>query len=248
MYYGTTIGITRFQWGLMAAISSWLIMAQIYSAAVTEQTGRRKVLWFWLALGDRAMRPAGIVTSLALWTSGSPAAPLAMIVAVCLANFFGTMGNPAWLSWLADIIPQEEHGTFWGRRSAWIAPATIAAVVPAGRLKTALVVLGIASIVGGTGSSAATNAATKLITRFPSPENRAGYIAVSATLGSLAGGFGVLPPGALLQILKTHASADFLDWSGGGFRVLFLASLILRLGSAVLLIPQTPDLAGGDQR
>jgi MFS family permease len=57
-----------------------------------------------------------------------------LIGAVCLANFMGTMSSPPWLSWLADIIPEDEHGTFYGRRSAWIAVGVVAVVIPSGFL------------------------------------------------------------------------------------------------------------------
>jgi MFS family permease len=386
VYFGTAIGMSRLQWGLMGGISSWLIVAQILSARVVERTGRRKLIWFWLAVGDRVIRMIGILTALWIWTTGGTMAPLVLITAICLANLSGTMGSPPWLSWLADIIPEEEHGTFWGRRSMWIAVATVAAVIPAGVLmdripeeyrlfasvgvfavativgvldlvihgtipepvavlgeqsgllrdlalplrdrsfrpwlifngfwtfgqtlggafgtlyfvtvlgisgnflggtlvltsatligsflssrvsgrlvdrygtarmlfgshmvwatlplfwllatpETALIILGVASIVGGSSSSAAQNAANKLITRTPPADKRASYAAVSSTTGSIAGGLGVMLAGLILQILENNASPVFLANWGDGFKVLFAASLVLRLLSTLLLVP-----------
>jgi len=52
-------------------------------------------------------------------------------VAINLADLLNTMSSPPWLSWLADIIPSEEHGTFWGRRSAWISLAVTAVIIGA---------------------------------------------------------------------------------------------------------------------
>jgi len=134
VYFGTTIGLTRFQWGLMAAISSWLIATQLASAIMTQRTGRRKVIWFWFAVGERSLRLVGILLAFALWHAGWPHAGVVLIVAICLANLFGTMSSPPWLSWLADIIPQEEHGAFWGRRTAWIATTVVTVVIAAGVL------------------------------------------------------------------------------------------------------------------
>ena len=131
VYFGTSIGMTRFQWGVLAAGSSWLISAQLVSALITQRTGRRKALWFWFSISDRGLRLAGIVLAFWLWQAGWPHAAVVFIVALCLAELFSTMASPPWLSWLADIIPSEEHGTFWGRRSAWISLASAAVVIAA---------------------------------------------------------------------------------------------------------------------
>jgi MFS family permease len=394
VYFGTEIGLTRFQWGLMAGISSWLIGAQLISARLSERTGRRKQIWFWLAMADRGLRMAGILGALGLWMVGSPTAPVVLVLAICLANLLGTMGSPPWLSWLADLVPEEEHGAFWGKRSMWIAAATIAAIVPAGfvmdrigedhklyvavgifaaatalgladllihgtipepvakvadrsvrrtdlleplrdslfrpwlvfnafwtfgmtlggalgtlyfvtelgirrnflggtlvltsfallgdlltsrisgRLvdrfgvkrvlfgghlfwatlplfwlvatpETALVLLGAASLIGGSGTAAALNAATKFVTRMPVAEKRASYIAVSSTVGNIAGGLGVILAGIFLQLLADRAPVEFLTRTGNGFRALFALSLLLRVGSTVLLVPRIREKALG---
>jgi MFS family permease len=134
VYFGTTVGLSELQWSLMAGLSSWLISAQIVSAILTERTGRRKLIWFLFAVAERSLRLGGVLLALWLWSHGSPWTATALIGAICLANFMGTMSSPPWLSWLADIIPEDEHGSFYGRRSAWIAASVIAVVVPSGFL------------------------------------------------------------------------------------------------------------------
>jgi len=134
IYFGNTIGLSRFQWGLMGGFSAWLIAAQLLSARLTERSGRRKVIWFSFAAADRSLRFVGILLALWLWRAGNPAAGPVLIVTICLANFSGMMAVPPWMSWLADIVPEEEHGAFLGRRSMWIALSVVAVVVPAGYL------------------------------------------------------------------------------------------------------------------
>jgi MFS family permease len=107
----------------------------------------------------------------------------------------------------------------------------------------ALVILGAASLISGTGSAAAMNAATKLVTRMPPAESRASYIAVSSAIGNTAGGLGVILAGTLLQLLADHASPAFLSWSANGFRALFVLSLALRLGSTLFLVPRIRERA-----
>jgi MFS family permease len=390
VYFGTAIGLSSFQWGLMSAISAWLIAAQLVSAVVTQRTGKRKLIWFIFAVCERGMRLVAILAALWLWQEGIPHAAIVLIVGICLSNFLGTMSTPPWMSWLADIIPEHQHGTFWGRREGWIALSVLAVALPAGflvdrfppnnkihivtlifigativglmdlvihgtipepamampernhfmghvleplrdcnfrpwlvftacwnyavylggslatiyfldglRLKenflgssiaitafsllgslflsrwsgklvdrigtkrvllwghilwgslpalwlfatprTALLWIGLSNLVGGSSCSAATTATNKLVTRLPPPEHRAMYVAVSSSLGSLAGGLGVLTAGIILR--------QFGDWSYTtcgltivGFHFVFLLSLCLRLTSAIWLIPRIGNL------
>ncbi|KPJ70790.1 MAG: hypothetical protein AMS14_10025 [Planctomycetes bacterium DG_20] len=121
VYFGNSIGMSRFQWGVMGAIASFLLTAQLLSAVLTQRSGRRKVVWFASAIAARGLRILGILVSLWLWHTGWVQASVVLIAFICLSNFFGAMAEPPWLSWLADIIPERDHGRFWGRRSAWIA-------------------------------------------------------------------------------------------------------------------------------
>ena len=158
IYFGNAIGLTRFQWGLMGGISSIALSAQLLSARSAQRSGRRKFLWFSTALADRGLRILGIALSFWLWRSGWPYAGLVLIASVCLCNLFGAMAAPPWLSWLADIIPERQHGSFWGRRSAWISLSVLLVMIPAGAVMDrmpeaskpamALVIFIVAGIVG----------------------------------------------------------------------------------------------------
>ena len=134
MHFGTTVGMSNFQWGLMAGISSWLMPAQLVSAVIAQRTGKRKMIWFYLAIAERVLRLVGILLSMWLWQAGWPGTSIVLIVAVCLSSLSGTMALPPWMSWMADVIPEDHHGAFWGRRSAWIAFSVIAVTVPAALL------------------------------------------------------------------------------------------------------------------
>lgn len=133
IYFGNGIGMSKFQWGLLSGIAAWMIALQPLSAAITQSIGRRKILWFSFAMIERSSRLVGILLALWLWQIGwSYAAAVVLIVAVSLSNFFGAMAGPPWLSWLADIIPEDKHGAFWGQRAAWISLSVIGALAVAG--------------------------------------------------------------------------------------------------------------------
>ncbi len=384
IYFGNAVGISRFQWGLMGGISSFLLASQIFSALITERLGRRKAIWFAAGVAGRAIRVVGIFATLAMWHYGMRNVAVFLITVICVSNFFDAIAAPPWLSWLADIIPERQQGGFWGKRSAWIAASVVCMVIPAGFLmdrapeawklraaalifgvagilgildmiihgtlpepvlakpyednvrarllspikdrkfrpwivfnmcwtfsmtlggalatlyfldelgiqnnflggtivlsalplvgsiitgrwsgklvdkagtkrvlfwghifwgtlpffwlvsssSTALYILAFSSVLGGTSSTAATNAANKIITRLPSQEDRAMYVAVSSCLGNLAGGLGVLTAGTVLRVMGDWS------WTGGGvslsaFKLIFIGSLVLRLSSALFLI------------
>ncbi|MBT3199109.1 MAG: MFS transporter [Phycisphaerales bacterium] len=132
--FGNTVGMSNFQWGLMAGIASWLMPAQLVSAIVAQRTGERKKIWFCLAVAERMLRMIGILLALWFWQSGWPGAGVVLIVAVCVSSLSGTMALPPWMSWMADVIPKEHHGAFWGRRTAWIALSVISVTIPAALL------------------------------------------------------------------------------------------------------------------
>jgi len=382
------------QWGLLSALSSFALMLQMVSAHMVSRIRSRRTLWFLSALVSRLLR--AIAIALTFWLVG-PAPALArwvFIALLVLSNGFSAMCVPPWFSWLADIIPQKDHGRFMGRRTAWIALANLVVVLPLGwgidrvpeqhKASAMLVIFGFAFVVGivdlfihstipeppmpkmerkrfwkavivpfrdpsyrpwllfnacwtfgmtlggvmttlymvdnlgmkhnflgaslvlillprsaailfgksvgalvdrhgvkqmlrfghtlwavlplfwffatpasalawiGTGaligglaSTAALNAAGKLVTRLPERQHVAMYVAVSTCVGNFAGGLGGMAAGLFLQFLK-----DF-TWSFGGrtliaFHILFITSLALRLASTVLLgriqePPERPD-------
>jgi hypothetical protein len=103
--------------------------------------------------------------------------------------------------------------------------------------RTALFWIGLASLVGGIFPSAANNAAVKLATRFPAPEESGMYMAVSTMVGSFAGGLGSVVAGGFLHVMGGW-SVTFLGLTVSPFPMLFIASFILRLVTTLTLIPR----------
>ena len=102
--------------------------------------------------------------------------------------------------------------------------------------RTAILWVGLGSLVGGVFSIAANNAAVKLATRFPSPEESGMYMAVSTMVGSFAGGLASIAAGEILHALG--------DWSFvvrglavSAFPLIFIISLVLRFVTVFTLLP-----------
>lgn len=395
LYYGNEVGLTRPLWGLMGGISAFALTSQILSAYITERIRRRKILWFVTALTGRVLRLSVIFLCLWLWYRQWPYTVYLLIAGMCTSDFFDAMAGPPWLSWLADIIPAEQQGRFWGRRSAWVSLAMVCVLIPAGlvmdevgsRYKMAIVIsvfigagvigvvdilihgtlpepqldapqpepfwrrvaeplvdrgfrpwlifnmawtasmtlggalgtlyflkeleyekhflegiiilsvlsqvgsimssswsgklvdrlgpkrvlmwghffwailpiywvfatpatanlwLGWSSFSGGAGSSAASTAANKLITRLPQPQDRAMYVAVNACLANVASGIGVWTAGLVLAIFG-EAHWAILGWTFGAFQLLFVASFLLRLTCAQTLLRRVVNPASEEE-
>lgn len=158
VYFGNAIGLTKFEWGLMSAIGSWVLLSEVLSAAITQRLGHRKALWLACATADRSLRFIAIMAALLLWHMDWPHAGLVLVCSITLATCLGAMAGPPWLSWLADLIPEREHGEFWGRRSAWINVAVVCTTLPAAlymdrlpedlKLRVTIWIFALATIIG----------------------------------------------------------------------------------------------------
>jgi MFS family permease len=130
--FGNEMGMRYWQWGLLSALSSFVLVLQLVSALLVARTGRRKVLWYTSALAARILRAAAVTLAFLLSSKAPALARGALITLLVVSSAFDAFATPPWFSWLADIIPRQEHGRFMGRRSAWIALANMSVLVPIG--------------------------------------------------------------------------------------------------------------------
>jgi MFS family permease len=130
--FGNAIGLVHWQWALLSAASSLVLLLQLLSAYIVSRLGSRKAFWFYAAMCSRLLRGGALAVSFWLYLSHPSLARAALIALVIVANCFDAVCAPPWLSWLADIIPSEHHGSFMGRRSAWTARASLLVILPMG--------------------------------------------------------------------------------------------------------------------
>jgi hypothetical protein len=118
--------------------------------------------------------------------------------------------------------------TFWS-----ILPAIWLLATPT----TALLWVGVASLVGGVFPAAANNAGIKLITRFTRPEESGMYMAFSTAVSSISAGLGAIAAGAFVNSLQGWSMTLF-GLVLSGFPLLFIISFALRLVVSLVLIPR----------
>lgn len=119
---------TGFQLGLMGAVRQAALLAQLPSAFLVERMARRKTFW---AVVEIIHRLLWLVPALLpwLWPEGRAWWPAALIATLGLSEVLGQAGTAPWLSWMADLLPPERAGRFWGMRARLLAVCMAASVL-----------------------------------------------------------------------------------------------------------------------
>jgi MFS family permease len=117
------LSASEFQIGLLAALPFIASFISLPASLLTERTGARKKIFLACLYAQRLLWiPIALVP---LWiVSGGGADSSRNAVLVFLALTFlmhctGAAGGPAWLSWMADIVPSRLRGNYFSRRRCW---------------------------------------------------------------------------------------------------------------------------------
>lgn len=117
------LGATPFQFGLLAALPFLASLVSMPGSLLSERTGERRSVFLFSHYTQRlvwfvvALAPVYIVSR---WGMGQ--APAAMGLFLTLMFFMhaaGAVGGPAWVSWMADVVPTRVRGTYFSRRRQW---------------------------------------------------------------------------------------------------------------------------------
>jgi MFS family permease len=124
------LGANDFQIGLLAAIPFLSQLFQLTSTSVSNRLGgRRKAAIALSAVGRQIwwIIPIILLTNFG-WRLG------AMLVIVLVSNICIMSITPAWISWMADIVPERVRGRFFGTRSSALAMSTAITALAGGAI------------------------------------------------------------------------------------------------------------------
>src|SRR5688500_14500622 len=114
---------SEFEYGLLSALPFIASLLSMPASLVTDRTGARKKIFLWGLYLQRLMWfPIALVPVLIVRQFGITAAAPAMgtfLVWVFIMHAGQAIGGPAWVSWMADLVPDRTRGKYFSRRRQW---------------------------------------------------------------------------------------------------------------------------------
>jgi MFS family permease len=115
--YALALGAGAFLIGVIAALPFFMKLSQLYLSWRIERLGHwRHTAFRGGALGRGALLFAAFVPAAATLLYGAPAGAIALTVIIALFALGATIFELGFLTWMAELIPAERRGEFWGRR------------------------------------------------------------------------------------------------------------------------------------
>lgn len=120
---GLQLGASNFQIGILAAIPPLMQLVQLPAIFIIEKVGSRKTVAVYSAMISRF---AFLMVALSPLIFPPAIGLLILVFAIIFSSMFGGMGGCAWNSWMRDLIPENQMGTFFSGR---LRMATILGIV-----------------------------------------------------------------------------------------------------------------------
>lgn len=127
------IGFNNFHFGLASAIPSLATISQLIAALLIERTGLRKFQFLHCGTAHRLMWIPIALVPLLLPTP-SPLAVWAVLAMLAISWFNESLGRPAWMTWMSDLIPRRIRGRYFAFRGRITSVIMIAVVIGLGLL------------------------------------------------------------------------------------------------------------------
>ncbi|MGC8981698.1 MAG: MFS transporter [Minisyncoccia bacterium] len=120
-----------YQIGLLTSLPNLFSpFSQIIGSRVMNKVSRKNILSFSTLF--QALMWLPIIFSGYLYLKGFVFAPTFLIFSYAFYVFFGGLGGPAWVSWMGDLVKEEELGNYFGMRNAIGTIISIISIVVAG--------------------------------------------------------------------------------------------------------------------
>ncbi len=127
------IGASGQQLGAVAAVRQLAMLGQIPAALFVERMARRKPFWAAACILHRLMWLVPAMLPL-LFPGDTKWYPVVIIAALAISDILANVGSAPWMSWMADLLPAERSGRFWGLRQRIFSIALIFAFIAFGKL------------------------------------------------------------------------------------------------------------------
>lgn len=126
------LGASNFEFGILTALPFLASLMSVPGSFLIERSGRRKETFLCSLYAQRlAWAPIALIP-LMLIGKGEPGRALTVFLGLMFLMYaVGSIGSPAWLNWMSDVIPSRLNGKYFSRRRQWgiLAAAPAAAFV-----------------------------------------------------------------------------------------------------------------------
>ncbi|NQT18318.1 MAG: MFS transporter [Planctomycetes bacterium] len=124
--YAKALGLSNVEFGFMAAIPMLVFPARLLSSFIVEHLGRRKNFFTVTAIAARLVW-IGIICLPFVITDASNFRSALFLMLLLTSSTIGALAEPAWFSWIGDLIPENMRARFWSKRSMYVG---ITGIVP----------------------------------------------------------------------------------------------------------------------
>ena len=128
-----SIGASGVMIGLTATVGQIAMALQVLSALVAERLPNRKSFFGLALIPHRALWFLPAILPLFI-APHSPWLASSIIWIVAISGMLGQLGSASWWSWMADLVPEAQRSSFWGRRHSIISVASLFSLIAAGYL------------------------------------------------------------------------------------------------------------------
>ncbi|MFZ4694431.1 MAG: MFS transporter [Verrucomicrobiia bacterium] len=119
---------TEFQVAMLTTLPMLGFALQFGMMLFLHRLRERRPAWFWLVSVNRLLWLMLAAVPLLAGVLGASVSVVLFLSVFFLSAAFGSVASPLWLSWMADLVPKDRAGAFWGRRSAVVSLLQVLAI------------------------------------------------------------------------------------------------------------------------
>jgi len=131
--FALLLGANELVIGILASIPFVAQLTQLVSSFIIEQRGRRKKTCLVFASVNRIAWLMVFSILLLRNPEQNPVSIWILLGATVISYLFGSAGGVAWLSWMADLVPEEIRGRFFAKRNMILAIVGVGITLLAGK-------------------------------------------------------------------------------------------------------------------
>lgn len=127
------VGFSDWHFGVLGALPFLATFGQLIASLIIENTGLRKYQFLYFATAHRLMWIVVAVVPFVM-TVPSGGAVFMVLLAIGMSYFMTSFAEPAWITWMADMIPRRIRGRYFAIRARWAQAVQIVAVLIVGAI------------------------------------------------------------------------------------------------------------------